>query len=128
VDDQHKESIRIGREEKRVVREYLQSLRAGTRRGRPRTAQAVASKLADVEQQLADASADRIAVLRLTQARFDLRAELDAIEMPGPDADTLEKAFVGAARSYGERHGIEYRAWREVGVPVAVLTEAGISR
>ena len=37
-----------------------------------------------------------------------------------------ERAFVEAAAPYGERKGISYKAWREVGVPAAVLKRAGI--
>ena len=40
----------------------------------------------------------------------------------------LEADFVSAARSYSERKGISYAAWRAVGVPPAVLKKAGISR
>jgi hypothetical protein len=40
----------------------------------------------------------------------------------------LESAFVKSARSYSERKGISYAAWRQVGVEPAVLKKAGISR
>jgi hypothetical protein len=35
---------------------------------------------------------------------------------------------VETARTYGERKGITYAAWRELGVPPAVLKRAGIGR
>jgi hypothetical protein len=35
---------------------------------------------------------------------------------------------VKVARSYGERNGITYTAWREIGVDPAVLKKAGITR
>jgi len=35
---------------------------------------------------------------------------------------------VAVAREYGERQGISYTTWREVGVDAAVLTRAGITR
>jgi hypothetical protein len=38
----------------------------------------------------------------------------------------LEDGFVEHARSYGERKGISYAAWREIGVSAAVLKRAGI--
>ena len=42
--------------------------------------------------------------------------------------DTLEEAFVGAASEYSDRKGISYSAWRELGVPAAVLKRAGVKR
>ena len=44
------------------------------------------------------------------------------------DLDELEAGFVEHARSYSERKGISYSAWRETGVPAAALKKAGISR
>jgi hypothetical protein len=35
---------------------------------------------------------------------------------------------VEVAASYSARQGISYDAWREIGVPAAVLREAGVSR
>lgn len=44
----------------------------------------------------------------------------------GDDLDALEKGFVEHAKSYSERKGVSYTAWRQAGVPAAVLREAGI--
>ena len=44
------------------------------------------------------------------------------------DQTAVEDAFVQVAKSYGERQGISYNAWREVGVPAPVLKRAGIGR
>ena len=44
------------------------------------------------------------------------------------DLTELEDAFAEAAAAYGDRKGITYGAWREVGVPAAMLKRAGISR
>ena len=44
------------------------------------------------------------------------------------DLSELEKGFVDAAAEYGRRKGITYAAWREAGVPSAVLNRAGIGR
>ena len=44
------------------------------------------------------------------------------------DLGAIEGAFVEVAASYSKRQGISYAAWREVGVPAAVLKRAGISR
>ena len=44
------------------------------------------------------------------------------------DLAGVEKGFIGAAKDYGQRKGISYATWREVGVTPAVLKKAGISR
>jgi hypothetical protein len=54
-------------------------------------------------------------------------AALEATESK-VDLAQLEKDFVKAAAPYSERKGISYSAWREVGVPAAVLDKAGIAR
>lgn len=46
----------------------------------------------------------------------------------GVDLSELEDDFVGAAADYGSRRGLTYAAWREAGVPPAVLRRAGITR
>lgn len=40
----------------------------------------------------------------------------------------MEDEFVKVAARYGERKGITYTAWRELGIPPAVLARADISR
>ena len=68
-----------------------------------------------------------MARLALVQERMDLDAALAAAETT-VDLTALEDGFVEAAAGYGERKGISYAAWREVGVPAAVLKRAGVSR
>ena len=46
----------------------------------------------------------------------------------GVDLDELEESFVGVAKAYGERKGIAYATWRDVGVSAATLNRAGIGR
>jgi hypothetical protein len=124
--DEHKAALERGRAEGRVVREYLEGLRVTKpKRGRKRTPESIAAQLTQIEVDLASASA--VAELELVQKRRDLQAELEAMDT-GIDMDALEEAFVGVARSYGERKGISYGSWREVGVPAATLKRAGITR
>ncbi|CAN5601656.1 hypothetical protein BH24ACT5_BH24ACT5_22820 [soil metagenome] len=126
MSDQHKAALAQGRAEGRVVRDYLDALRANKpKRGRKRTAESIAKRLEAIDAELVDA--DALNELKLVQERRDLQAELDA---KGADVDvsTLEQAFVDVAQGYGERQGISYAAWREVGVEAGVLTKAGISR
>jgi hypothetical protein len=44
------------------------------------------------------------------------------------DSASVEKEFVEVAKSYSERKGITYSAWREAGVSAQTLREAGIPR
>lgn len=123
----HKSALEIGRAEGRVVRDYLEALRSSKpRRGRKRTAESIESRLTSIEKQLSDASA--LDELKLVQERRDLEAELAAMGSDVVDIDAAEDAFVRVAGSYGNRKGISYASWREVGVPASVLTRAGITR
>lgn len=127
MSDAHKEALARGRAEGRAVRLYLEALAANKpKRGRKRTPESIASRLAVVEEKLADA--EPLNKLQLTQEKLDLEAELKALQGPAVDLDELEAGFVAAAAGYAERKGIGYAAFREVGVPPAVLKKAGISR
>lgn len=124
--DEHKAALERGRAEGRIVRDYLEGLRnSKPKRGRKRTPDSIKQRLAKIEDALTDASA--IDELQLIQERRDLTAELDQMDT-GVDLTELENAFVSVARSYGERKGISYGSWRDVGVSAATLKRAGISR
>lgn len=124
--DQHKVALARGRVEGRAVRDYLESLRANKpRRGRRRSAETIKARLKAIETELNEA--DALGELKLRQERRNLQEELRT-RSSGVDQSALEKAFVQVAKSYGERQGISYQAWREVGVDAAVLTKAGITR
>jgi len=126
MSDQHKASLAQGRQEGRVVRNYLEALEAhAPKRGRRRTADTVETRLAAIEDELA--VADPMRRLKLVQERRDLTAERETLGEP-QELAALEDAFVEIAASYSERHGITYQSWREVGVPSAALGRAGISR
>jgi hypothetical protein len=122
----HKEALAQGREESRAVKRYLEALETSRRRrGRRRTPESIDKQLAAIEEKLA--AADALTRLKLLQDRIDLQKELTGAgeEM---DLTSLEESFVKVAKAYGERKGISYAVWREVGVDPAVLKRAGISR
>jgi hypothetical protein len=124
--DEHKAAMAEGRTQGRAVRNYLEALEAHKpRRGRRRSPESMRKRLAAVTVELP--SADPVTRLNLIQERMDLEAELDAAETV-VDLSALEAEFVAAARGYGERKGISYAAWRELGVSPAVLGAAGIKR
>lgn len=43
-----------------------------------------------------------------------------------PESANAEVGFVRYAAAYAQQKGLSYRDWREAGVPVDVLTRAGI--
>jgi hypothetical protein len=124
--DAHKAAMEVGRAEGRVVNDYLEALRSNKpKRGRKRTPDSINARLAKIDDELTDATV--ITELQLLQERRDLLAELDSMGNT-VDVSALEDAFVGVAKSYGERKGIAYATWRDVGVPAATLQRAGIGR
>lgn len=126
MSDEHKAALERGRQEGRVVRDYLEALRTSKpKRGRKRTPDSIRARLEKIEASLSDASA--IEELQLVQERRDLTNELASMS-DSNDLDELEKEFVDVAKAYGERKGISYASWRDVGVSAATLKRAGISR
>lgn len=124
--DDHKAALAEGRAQGRAVRSYLEALDAHRpKRGRKRTPESMRARLATIESTID--SADPMTRLQLVQERLDLAAAIAAAETT-IDLSSLEEGFVAAAAAYGERKGISYSAWREVGVPAAVLKRAGIGR
>jgi uncharacterized protein YicC (UPF0701 family) len=126
MSDEHKAALAKGRLEGRVVRDYLEGLRATKpKRGRKRTPETIKKRLEAVEVELASASP--LDELLLVQERRDLEAEL-AAKSNAIDMDALEAEFVKVAKSYSDSKSISYASWRDVGVPASTLKRAGISR
>lgn len=126
LSDQHKAAMAAGRVEGRAVREYLDALRSNKpKRGRKRTPDSIAARLAKIEEELE--VADPLEELRLVQERRNLTEELETMSA-AVDMTALEAEFVKVAKSYSERQGISYATWREVGVEASVLKAAGIGR
>lgn len=122
---QHKAALAQGRREGRAVKQYLEAL--GNRRpGRPVTPERLRDKIAGLESRIAE-EVDPLKALEMRQERLDAEAALARAEAT-EDFAALEAAFVEHARSYSERKGISYSAWRESGVAAEVLRRAGIAR
>ena len=122
----HKAKLAQGRNESRIVSRYLEALAAGKgKRGRKRTPESINMQITRIDKDLAEASPIRR--LELVQRRFDLVAERDRLATR-VDLEGLEKEFVKVAKSYAQRNGISYGAFRESGVPADVLKRAGITR
>jgi hypothetical protein len=126
MSDEHKAALAEGREQGRAVKRYLDALAANKpKRGRKRTPESIEKRLGAIESELG--GADGLKRLTLVQERIDLQAEL-ASAGETVDLSDLEADFAKVAKGYGDRKGIAYAAWREVGVPAAVLKQAGITR
>ncbi|MDX2379503.1 MAG: hypothetical protein QNM02_07065 [Acidimicrobiia bacterium] len=124
--DEHKAALAKGRAEGRIVREYLEALRATKpKRGRKRTPESIQKRLDTIDAELPVAGA--VDELLLSQERRDLEDEL-ATMSEQIDISALEEGFIEVAKSYSESKSLSYAAWRDVGVQPAVLKRAGISR
>lgn len=122
---EHKAALAKGREQGRVVRQYLEQLEQHKpRRGRKVTPEQIRDRIANIEKKLVEA--DAAGRLVLIQERMDLESLLNR----SGEEDTLgqlEVEFIKVAKPYAESKGITYKAFREVGVPSKVLKEAGVS-
>ena len=126
MSDEHKAALAEGRSQSKAVRQYLEALEAHKpKRGRKRTPDSIKKRL-DALDGLIE-SADPLKRLQLIQERMDLTNELSSMDNK-PDLGSLEKEFTSSAKAYGQRKGITYAAWRELGVDPATLKAAGISR
>ena len=124
--DEHKAALAAGRNESRIVKNYLDGLESNRpKRGRKRTPDSIKKRLAEIDASVVDA--DPLNRLNLVQERMDLHDELDAMGSK-VDMTALEGDFVRVARSYSSRRGISYAAWREIGVDASVLKKAGLTR
>ncbi len=126
MSDAHKAALAKGRAEGRIVRDYLEGLRATKpKRGRKRTPETIEKRLSKIDVEIEDASP--IEELALVQERRDLHDELAAMSET-IDMESLEAAFIEVAKSYSDSKKIAYASWRDVGVDPSVLTRAGITR
>jgi len=123
---EHKDALAQGRREGAAVRKYLEAIAASKgKRGRKRTPASVERRIAAISAELEQSNA--LDALLLRQERKDLEIELKRLQS-NLDLKKLEKDFIGAAKAYGERKGIDYSTWREAGVAPAVLAKTGIKR
>ena len=124
--EEHKAALAKGREQGRIVREYLAALNEEKKPGRKLDPETLQQRIDDTQQQV-DAETDPAKRVELIQKRLDYEEKL-ANTGEQVDLEALQKDFVKEAKEYSERKGITYSAWREAGVPAAVLKEAGIPR
>jgi hypothetical protein len=125
MSDEHKAALARGRREGRAVKQYLKMV--GSRRpGRPVTKESLQKRIDGLNEKI-DAEEDPLKKLEMIQSRIDAEDQMTELA-EAVDADAVEKEFVEVAKSYSERKGITYSAWREAGVSAQTLREAGIAR
>lgn len=126
MSDEHKAALAKGRAQGKAVREYLAALDQERKPGRRLDRGTIEARIPKIQADI-DAEPDPAKRVDLIQRRLDLENRLVELE-DQPDIDALETEFVAAAAEYSERKGITYAAWREAGVPAAVLKAAGVPR
>lgn len=126
MSDDHKAALARGRAQGKAVREYLAALEQERKPGRRLDRATIETRLPQIQASI-DAEPDPAKRVELIQRRLDLEQRLVQLE-DQPDIGVLESAFAQAAGEYSERKGISYAAWREAGVPAAVLKAAGVPR
>jgi hypothetical protein len=122
----HKAALAKGREMSSIVDRYLQAVNVPKKRGRKVSTATLRKRLA-AAQETARTSTGVAKVLAAQEVR-DLRARLAASDATPTDTKSLEASFVKIARNFSDNRGITYAAWRDAGVPPAVLQKAGIAR
>lgn len=123
MSEEHKAALAQGRKESRAIKAYLEALEA-RKPGRPVSKESLDKRKQKVEEKLED-SDNPLESVELIQAKLDIEKALSDLEN-AVDIETLESGFVENAKSYSERKGVSYTAWREFGVPAKVLRSAGI--
>jgi hypothetical protein len=121
----HKEALAQGRRESKAISNYLGAIES-RRPGRKVTRESLEARLAGIDDRIA-AEQNPLKRVELVQSKLDSQKALQLMGEAQNDAD-VETGFIENAASYSERKGITYGAWREAGVPAAVLKKAGIAR
>ena len=122
----HKDALARGRTEGRAIRAYLEAISVERKPGRKADRGTIESRIQRLQEQI-DGETNAARRVELIQKRLDNEIRLAGME-DNPDLENLEREFARSVKDYSKRKGISYNAWREAGVPAAVLKQAGLSR
>jgi len=123
----HKKALAEGRTMSATVDRYLTALNTPKRRGPKVTTARLTQRLTAANAHLATAKG--VARVYAAQEIRDLKTKIaERASVERVDVASVEAAFVKIAKSFSERRGITYGAWRDAGVPSTVLKRAGIAR
>jgi hypothetical protein len=118
------EAAKRGREEARVVKQYLGALEVSRpRRGPKPSPEKITAKLAKISEEIENASP--LKRLDMLQEQIELYNQLEQLQQ-STDIAELENEFVRVARNYSERRGLTEQAWKAVGVSSDVIERAGL--
>ncbi len=123
MSEEHKAALAQGRKEARAIKAYLEALEA-RKPGRPVSKESLNKRMEKLNQKLEE-TGNPLEEVDLIQSKLDIEKQLADLEN-AVDMGTLEAGFVEHAKSYSDRKGVSYTAWREYGVPAKVLRSAGI--
>jgi hypothetical protein len=126
MSEEHKAALAQGRAEARAIKSYLAVVSTPKKRGRPVTRGSLEERIASIDEKVRTET-DPLTRVDLIQARIDAQRALDDLDST-EDLEALEAGFVDSAASYSDRKGITWTAWREAGVPAAVLRKAGLKQ
>ena len=123
----HKKALADGRAMSATVDRYLTALNTPKPRGRKISKATVTQRLNQARKRAAGAHG--IGKVLAAQEVRDLTERLARLDRDdSADMKSAETEFVKVAKRFSENRGIQYGAWRDVGVPAAVLRRAGITR
>lgn len=120
---QHKEALARGRKEARAVKAYLKAIDERSS-GRQPSKETLRNRLDKVNEKIGSTD-DPLKRVDLLQSKLDMEKAISRVE-DRDNFDHIEKAFVKNVKSYSQRKGITYTAWREFGVPASVLRAGGV--
>ena len=126
MSDEQKAALGQGRAEAKAIKAYLAAVTKPRKRGRPITRASLEEKTGSLGEKVRTED-DPLARVELIQARIDAQRALNDLDRAA-DLDGLEAGFEKHAASYSQRKGITWAAWREAGVPAAILRRAGIKQ
>ena len=124
----HKKALAEGRSLSSAVDRYMRAISTPKKRGRQVSVATMKKRLDEKRALVRNASG--VDLVLAIQAARDLEVRI-AHEMGasnGTHLKALEAEFVKVAKRFGENRNISYAAWRDAGVPPAVLQRAGITR
>lgn len=124
--EQHKQQMRIGRQQSAAVRHYLQAIATvgGNVQDPAAQIERAKTKLSDLESGIPNSNP--IERLKLTQEVLNLKGRISKLSALNEVTDA-EGPFVECAKAFSDRFGITRAAWKAQGVPGEVLDKAGIT-
>jgi len=123
----HKRALAEGRSMSSTVDAYLAALNVPKKRGRKISKSVLEQRLVKARSRVKSATGvEKLLAaqeVRALQARIAQVSSATATDVKG-----LESAFVKVAKTFSDKRGIRWSAWRDAGVPGDVLKKAGIAR